>query len=38
LGPDSKDALPWLQLKLAAPKSMSPLKLMKGKFGSRVQE
>jgi alpha-L-fucosidase len=39
-GPDSKDAQPWLQLKLAEPKPVSQLKLMEGKFGSgsRVQE
>jgi alpha-L-fucosidase len=38
-GPDSKDAQPWLQLKLTAPKSVKQLKLMEGKFGSgsRVQ-
>jgi len=39
-GPNSKDRQPWLQLKLAQPKSISQLKLMEGKFGSgsRVQE
>lgn len=38
-GPASKDAQPWLQLKLTASKSVSQLKLMEGKFGSgsRVQ-
>ena len=39
-GPASKDKQPWLELKLAAPKSVSQIKLMEGKFGSgsRVQE
>jgi len=38
--PDSKDAQPWLELKLTAPKTVSQIKLMEGKFGSgsRVQE
>jgi alpha-L-fucosidase len=39
-GPNSKDAEPWIELKLAEPKSVSQIKLMEGKFGSgsRVQE
>jgi len=39
-GPDSKDKQPWLELKLAEPKSVSQIKLVEGKFGSasRVQE
>jgi len=39
-GPDSKDAQPWLELKLAKPATVSQIKLMEGKFGSgsRVQE
>jgi alpha-L-fucosidase len=39
-GPNSKDSKPWIELKLASPKTVYQLKLMEGKFGSgsRVQE
>lgn len=39
-GLNSKDKEPWLQIQLDAPKSVSQIKLMEGKFGSasRVQQ
>ena len=39
-GPASQDQEPWLEVKLAAPESVSQVKLMEGRFGnaSRVQE
>ena len=38
--PDSNDAQPWLQIQIPAPRAVSQIKLLEGKFGSgsKVQQ